>query len=51
MGREKVVVYTVKSSSLLCCFVYRFVARNANETGDPDENDLYGCVRMNQDEL
>ena len=45
MGREKVVVYTVKSGSLLCYFVYRFVARYANVIGDPDENDLYGCVK------
>ena len=45
MGRQKVVVYTVKSDILLCCFVYRFVARDANVTGDSDKNDLYGCVR------
>ena len=40
MEREKVVVYTVKSGSLLCR-----VARDANMAGDPDEDDLYGCVR------
>ena len=45
MGREKVVVYTVKSGSLLCRPVHRLVARDANMTGDPDEDDLYGCVR------
>ena len=46
MGREKVVVYTVKAGSSLCCFVYRFVARDANVTGNPDENNLYGCCEV-----
>ena len=38
MGREAIVVYSRKSGSLL------FFARVPNVTGEPDENDLCGCM-------